>query len=854
MTASENITRAEATERSALVELQAYDVVLDVTSDGPTFSTVTTVTFTCRRPGASTWIDLIAPTVHSVVLNGTALDVSAVVDGPRISLPGLMADNVLVVTADGAFMNTGEGLHRFIDPVDKETYLYTQFESADSRRMYASFEQPDLKAEFGLTVTAPSHWKVVSNSPTPEPDVHGDGTATWAFPPTPRISTYITALVAGPYHRVTDSYTGQYGTYPLDVYCRESLAQFLDSDEILTVTKQGFAYFEEQFGVPYPFAKYDQLFVPEFNAGAMENAACVTILDDYVFRSRVTDAAYEQRANTILHELAHMWFGDLVTMTWWDDLWLNESFAEWAAHWSNVNATRYTDAWTTFSNLRKAWAYRQDQLPSTHPIAADMVDLDAVRVNFDGITYAKGASALRQLVAWVGEEEFLAGVRNYFTKHAWKNTELRDLLSELEATSGRDLSDWTAEWLQTSGVNLLRPSVAVGADGAYTSVVIEQEPPSSPDGVAQTLRSHRIALGLYDVVEGSLIRRERIEIDVTGARTDVPQLAGVRQPDLLLVNDDDLTFAKIRLDERSWATATEHLGDLVDPLPRALVWGAAWDMTRDAEASTGDFLRLVLSGIGRETDIGVVQGVLRQLKSAIDQFAAPQNRPAYLDRLAEAARAHAQAAEPGSDHQLAFTRAFVSAAASEAQLDVMAGLLDGSVVWPGLAVDTDLRWFLLQRLVAHGRFEDDRIQRELDSDDTATGRRQAAVARAARPTAVAKELAWAEIVDRTDLPNAIMDATIGGFVQPDQVDLLRGYREPLLRGPPASVGRAHHGDGPVDHDGPVPDAAGRRGDRRRDRCLPGGRPELGSSPTGGRGSRRGAAGDARPCEGRRAAP
>ena len=777
MTASENITRAEAKERSALVETHAYEVVLDVTSDGPTFSTVTTVTFGCRQPGASTWIDLIAPTVHSVVLNGVALDVSAVVDGPRITLPDLAADNVLVVTADGAFMNTGEGLHRFIDPVDKETYLYTQFESADSRRMYASFEQPDLKATFGLTVTAPSHWKVVSNSPTPEPDDHGDGTATWAFTPTPRLSTYITALVAGPYHRVTDSYTGQYGTYPLDIYCRESLAQYLDSDEILTVTKQGFAYFEEQFAVPYPFAKYDQLFVPEFNAGAMENAGCVTILEDYVFRSRVTDAAYEQRANTILHELAHMWFGDLVTMTWWDDLWLNESFAEWAAHWANVNATRYTDAWTTFSNLRKAWAYRQDQLPSTHPIAADMVDLDAVRVNFDGITYAKGASALRQLVAWVGEEEFLAGVRNYFTKHAWKNTELRDLLVELEATSGRDLSGWTSEWLQTSGVNLLRPTVTTSETGHYAEVVIEQEPPSSPEGVAQTLRSHRIGLGLYDVVDGSLVRRERLEIDVVGARTPVPQLAGVRQPDLLLVNDDDLTFAKIRLDDRSWATATAHLGDLVDPLPRALVWGAAWDMTRDAEVSTGDFLRLVLSGIGRETDIGVVQGVLRQLKAAIDQFAAPENRAGYLDRLAEAVSGHAQAAEESSDHQLAFTRAFVSAATTDAQLDLVAGLLDGSVVWPGLAVDTDLRWFLLQRLVAHGRFEDDRIQLELDSDDTATGRRQAAVARAARPTAVAKELAWAEIVDRTDLPNAIMDATIGGFVQPDQGELLRAYRD-----------------------------------------------------------------------------
>ncbi len=776
MTASENLTRAEAKERSALIEVASYDVVLDVATTEPTFPSTTTVRFTCRQPGASTWIDMIAPTVTSVVLNGVSLDVASIVDGPRINLAGLQADNTLVVTAEAEFMNTGEGLHRFVDPVDKETYLYSQFESADARRAYACFEQPDLKATFQLTVTAPDHWQVVSNSPTPEPVRDGDGAATWAFEPTPRVSTYITALVAGPYHKVSDSYSGTYGTYPLDLYCRESLAQYLDADEIFTVTKQGFAFFEKNFGVGYPFAKYDQLFVPEFNAGAMENAGCVTILEDYVFRSRVTDAAYEQRANTILHELAHMWFGDLVTMTWWDDLWLNESFAEWAAHWANVNATRYTDAWTTFSNLRKAWAYRQDQLPSTHPIAADMVDLDAVRVNFDGITYAKGASALRQLVAWVGEEHFLAGVRNYFAKHAWKNTELRDLLSELEATSGRDLSDWTTEWLQTSGVNLLRPVVEVDSDGNFTSVVVEQEPPSAPEGVAQTLRSHRIAVGLYDVTDAGLVRRERIEIDVVGARTDVPQLVGVRQPDLLLVNDDDLTFAKIRLDEKSWQTATEHVGDLVDPLPRSLIWGAAWDMTRDAEVSTGEFLTLVLSGIGRESDIGVVQGVLRQLKSAIDQFAAPANRSDYLVRLADAVRGHAENAEAGSDHQLAYTRAFVSAATTGAQLDTVAALLDGSLVWDGLAIDTDMRWFLLQRLVVKGRLDLDAIDKELDSDDTATGRRQAAVARAARPSPEAKELAWADVVERTDLPNAILEATIGGFVQPDQLDLLVPFR------------------------------------------------------------------------------
>jgi len=776
MSGNENITRAEAQERSQLIESRTYDVLLDLTTGPTTFATTTTVTFGCRTPGSSTWIDLIAPTVTSVVLNGVAQVVADCCEGSRIALQDLLAENTLVVEAVGAYMNTGEGLHRFVDPVDDEVYLYTQFESADARRMYACFEQPDLKATFALTVTAPDHWKVVSNSPTPAPEPVTAGVARWAFEPTPRMSSYITALVAGPYHEVRDEYVGPHGTYPMGVFCRESLAQYLDADDIFKLTKQGFAFFEEQFKTPYAFGKYDQLFVPEFNAGAMENAGCVTFLEDMVFRSRVTDAAYEQRANTILHELAHMWFGDLVTMSWWDDLWLNESFAEWASHYANVNATRYTDAWTTFSNQRKAWAYRQDQLPSTHPIAADMVDLDSVRVNFDGITYAKGASALRQLVAWVGEAEFLAGVTTYFGKHAWGNTELSDLLSELEVTSGRDLSTWTEEWLRTSGVNLMRPEITTDGTGSFTSFAILQEPPGSPEGIAPILRSHRMAIGLYDLAGGVLTRRERIELDVVGARTEVPQLIGTRQPDLLLLNDDDLTFTKIRLDERSWATAVDHLGEVDSSLARALIWGAAWDMTRDAEVSTGDYLSLVLSGVGAESDIGVVQVILRQLKTAIDVYAAPAHRAAYLERLADGMLTLAKAAEPASDRQLAFTRAFLGAAVTKDHLATLKGLLDGSVTWDGLAVDTDLRWSLLQRLVSQGEADESLIEAELASDDTATGRRQAAVARAARPTAVAKELAWADIIDRHDLPNALMNATIGGFVQPDQVDLLRPYR------------------------------------------------------------------------------
>ena len=771
---SENITRSEAAERSRLISVTSYEVVLDVTSTGPTFATDTTAVFACSSPGSSTWIDLIAPEVESVTLNGTPLDITTAVAGARIHLPNLEAMNTVRVIAQGKFMNTGEGLHRFVDPVDQETYLYTQFESADARRMYACFEQPDLKATFTLIVTAPAHWKAISNSPMAQV-VENGSTKTWTFEPTPTISTYITALVAGPYFEVRDEYAGPFGTYPLGLFCRQSLSEYLDSEEIFEVTKQGFAFFEDQFKVGYPFAKYDQLFVPEFNAGAMENAGCVTFLEDLIFRSRVTIAAYEQRANTILHELAHMWFGNLVTMTWWDDLWLNESFAEWAAHHANVHATRYNDAWTTFANLRKAWAYRQDQLPSTHPIAADMVDLDAVRVNFDGITYAKGASALRQLVAWVGEPEFMSGIGVYFNKHAWGNTQLSDLLTELEAASGRDLSDWTRQWLQTSGVNLLRPIVETDAQGLYTRVAIEQEPPGSPAGVAPTLRSHRVALGLYDLEGDSLVRRDLISIDVTGALTEVPELVGKKQPDLLLVNDSDLTFAKVRLDTKSWETVTKHLGGISDSLARAVIWSAAWDMTRDAEVSAGDFLSLVLSGIESESDVGVTSGVLRQLTTALDQFAAPVHREEYKIRLAQACEGFATRALAGSDHQLAFTKVFIANATTEPQLQTVSNLFDGTVVWEGLTVDTDLRWTMLQTLVAAGVKGDPDIDVELSSDNTATGIRQATVARAARPTREAKEEAWDSVLNNTKLPNTIIEATISGFQDPNQPALMRSF-------------------------------------------------------------------------------
>jgi aminopeptidase N len=773
----QNLTRDEAAGRSAVITDVAYAVDLDLSGTGQTYLSRTTVSFHCTVAGSSTWLDLIAPSVRSITLNGRQLDPRAGFADSRIHLPDLDSSNTVEIVADCAYMTSGEGLHRFIDPVDDEQYLYTQFEVADARRMYACFEQPDLKAPFQLTVQGPSHWVVTSNAATPQPTQVRDGVSRWQFLPTKPISTYITALVAGPYHVVRDVYAGAHGEYPLGVFCRKSLAEYLDVDDILLVTRQGFEFFERVFEMPYAFEKYDQLVVPEFNAGAMENAGCVTFREDYVFRSRVTEAAYENRANTILHEMAHMWFGDLVTMRWWDDLWLNESFAEWASHFANSKATRFTDAWATFANSRKAWAYRQDQLPSTHPIAADMVDLETVYTNFDGITYAKGASALRQLVAFVGEEDFLKGLRAYFAHYAWSNTSLNDLLTALADASGRDLSLWTQQWLQTSGVNMLRAAISEAPDGSMSQVTVEQTPPLLPAGVAPTLRDHRIAIGLYNLDASSLQRSRQVEVDVTGELTGVPALSDTARPDLLLLNDDDLTFAKIRLDTGSLQTVTAHFGKVQDPLARALLWGAMWDMTRDSEISTGAFLDTVISGLADEHEVGMVQQVLRQADSAIAVYAAPENRDPYAARLADFLDGLVQSAIPGSDHQLAFVRGLISVAGDEAKVALLSGLLDGSQTIKGLVVDTDLRWTLLRRLVVLGRAGGEHIDAELARDDTAAGRLNAATCRAAIPTAEAKAAAWHSCLHDTSMPNHMLNATIAGIAIAEHREMLRPHVE-----------------------------------------------------------------------------
>ncbi|MGP4097216.1 aminopeptidase N [Nonomuraea sp. KM90] len=784
-----NLTRDEARERARLLKVESYEVALDLTEGDERFESVTTVRFAGTRPGSSTFIDLHGANVRKVTLNGEALDVSAYdAEKGRFPLPSLAESNELIVDADCSYMRTGEGLHRFVDPVDQGVYLHSQFETADAHRMYACFDQPDLKATFQLTVLAPAGWEVVSNAAAstvtelPEqPGRHGTVQAArrWEFPATPVMSTYITALVAGPYHKVTSEHDG----IPLGIYCRASLAEHLDADNILEVTRQGFDFFHRVFGVRYPFGKYDQLFVPEFNAGAMENAGCVTFLEDYVFRSRVTDAVVERRAETILHEMAHMWFGDLVTMRWWDDLWLNESFATYMSVLAQAEATRWgKGAWTTFANVEKSWAYRQDQLPSTHPIAADIPDMQAVEVNFDGITYAKGASVLKQLVAYVGLDNFLAGVRDYFAEHAWGNTELKDLLNALERTSGRDLSSWSKEWLETSWVNTLRPEFEVSG-GRFTRFEVLQEAPAD----YPTLRSHRVAIGLYSLADGKLTRTKRVELDVVGARTNVAQLIGEEQPDLVLLNDDDLTYAKIRLDEGSMRTLVDGgIAAFTESLPRALCWSAAWDMTRDGEMSTRDYVRLVVSGAGTVADITVLQAVLRQARMAVQQYADPAWRAEGLALLATELRSLLGSAAPGSDQQLAFLQAFAPVATSEADLGVLRGILDGSAVPEGLTVDADLRWTLVHALVSGGVLAEADIDAELERDPTATGERSAAQCRAAIPTAEAKAAAWERIVDGK-LANHIARTTIGGFQEPHHPELLAPYRDKYF----AEVGRIY---------------------------------------------------------------
>ena len=763
-----NITQIEAAQRSEIIKVASYKIDLDVTTGAETFLVKTTIKFAGLKPGSTTFLDCVGKRVISAKLNGADFDPKF--DGETIFLPAIAADNTLEIEHEGIYSNSGEGLHRFVDPADNEVYLYTQFETGDARRMYACFDQPDQKATFTISTITPQHWAVISNYGIESAkDLDGDRKHT-QFATSQVISTYVTAIVAGAYTSVHDEYKGE-KTIPMGIYARKSFFQYVDAENIFEVTKQGFAYFEKTFGLAYPFGKYDQIAVAEYNWGAMENVGCVTFHEDVlIFRSKVTERSYISRASTIHHEMAHMWFGDLVTMKWWQDLWLNESFAEWASYMAVSESTKYKNAWTEFNSVRKNWAYRADQLSSTHPIAVEMKDLDDVRTNFDGISYAKGASVLQQLVAHVGRDNFIAGLRKYFAKHAYANTELSDLITELEATSGKNLTAWVATWLRTAGVNTLRPVIALDGD-KYSSVAVKQEAPLIPAG-SKELRPHRLYIGLFDIKGNALTRRESIEVDIAGELTEIKELAGKKAADLLLINDHDQTYAKLRFDDRSVETMKKYLGQLDDSLARGLIWASLWDSTRDGELSASDYIEIALNALKGETDISMITATFMQIDTAIWAYLAPKNRDAVRLSVANTAQELLASAKPGSDSQLQYARAFANNAYTPAQFESLKAMLNGSV--DGLLMDADLRWFIFLCGVKRGIFGVSDIQSEGDRDKTAHGKQYVAYAHAALPTHEAKAAAFKSITT-DDLSNTIHSYKCRGFNENIHCDLLEAF-------------------------------------------------------------------------------
>ncbi|MEJ6013398.1 aminopeptidase N [Corynebacterium sp. H127] len=749
-----NLTRAEAQQRSELLKVEHYGIQLDLTSSADTFESVTTVEFTAHQAG-DTFIDIRADRL-SATLNGAPYEAHySPEDG--LALRNLQPGTyTLVVDATIPYSHTGQGLHRFVDPADGKPYLYTQFETADAKRMFACFDQPDLKATYSIEALTPKDWKLITNAATTV-EAHGEALRHKAEVDYP-ISTYLIAVCAGPYHEVTDTWRGQLTHHPetpadqpleleipLGIYCRASIASSLDADRLFTETKQGFDWYHRNFGYSYPFVKYDQLFVPEFNMGAMENAGCVTFRDEYVFTSKVTRYRYERRAETILHEMAHMWFGDLVTMQWWDDLWLNESFATWSACISQAEETEYDTAWVTFANVEKSWAYQQDQLPSTHPVFADATDIETVEQNFDGITYAKGSSVLKQLQAYVGREAFLAGVRRHFAGHAFGNATFDDLLAAFEQASGRDLSTWADQWLKTTGINKLSPSYTV-TNGRYDSFAVAQE--GAQPGAGE-LRTHRVAVGLYSLIDGRVVRTNRIELDVAGATTLVPELVGKPAADLVLVNDEDLTYCLMGLDADSLHFVVENIARIEDPMARTLCWSAAWEMTRAGEMKARDFLSLVSAGAAAETEIAVLERILAQATTAVETYADPAwAKETGREKLAELLLAGVSSAEPGSDFQLAFAQALAKVRPNSAAITFFREVLAGAAP-AGLVIDADLRWAALTALIATGDVADapGAIAAERERDQSATGQNSAWRAEAAINTAANKQAVFTEVTD-----------------------------------------------------------------------------------------------------------
>ncbi len=752
------LTRDEAQTRARLLDVHHYTIDLDLTRGDATFDSRTVIRFTVRdeTDTTDTFVEVKPAELRTVTLDGHPLDPGAL-DENRLALKNLTpGEHELRVEAAMRYSRTGEGMHRFTDPADGETYVYTQLFLDDVQRVYAAFDQPDLKAVFDLNVTAPQGWTVLANGIT---EHTGDGH--WKAATTPPISTYLVAVAAGPWHSVRTEHRG----LPFGIHCRRSLAPHLDADadELLEITRGCFDRYHEKFTEPYPFDSYDQAFVPEFNAGAMENPGLVTFRDEFVFRSAVTDTQRQTRAMVIAHEMAHMWFGDLVTLRWWDDIWLNESFAEYMGYQTTAEATRFTDTWTDFGVTRKPWGYDADQRPSTHPVAPENVeDTASALLNFDGISYAKGASALRQLVTWLGEKDFLAGINTHFDRHKFANATLADFIDSLAAATDRDVHAWADAWLRTTGVDTITPRIT--GDNGDRALTVDRT----------GSRPHRVCVGLYDpdlTDEGRLTLRTRLDIDVPQSE---PRPIGKR-PALTVLNDGDLTYAKIRFDADSFQTLRTGLSGLPDPLTRAVVWNALRDAVRDGELAPTAYLAIARTHLPHERDLALVDGVLTFAGAHVtDRYLTPEQRPAALTTLTDLCRDLIRRTEDG-DHPGLRLIAVRHRIATAAHPDTIAAWLADGTVPGGPELDPELRWRILTRLAVLGATDEATIAAELAADPSAAGQEGAARCRAALPDAEAKSRAWEAMFATDDLSNYLFTATAQGFWQPEQADLVRDY-------------------------------------------------------------------------------
>lgn len=795
---NENLTQEEAALRAELITVDSYDVHVDLThatADFESYPVAATVTFSATA-GASTFIDYIHHSVDSVKLNGTNLPLDEVVVGSRITLPNLADENVLTIKGRSYFSRSGEGMHRYIDPADGKIYLYTQYEPADCRRVFPNFEQPDLKAVFNFRITAPKTWVVSSNAELDrEIEDPTDSTITKrVFKPTARISTYITTLLAGEYFVAHDVYKPtaavNSGTLPLVAYCRQSLKDHFDYDNIFTVTKQGLDYFQDLFDYPYPYPKYEQAFVPEYNLGAMENPGLVTFTESYIYVSGATESQLEARANVICHEMSHMWFGDLVTMKWWNDLWLKESFADFMGNLGAKEANGFKDAWVTFANQRKAWAYRQDQMPTTHPIVADIPHLEAARQNFDGITYAKGASALKQLVAYVGFDTFIEAARVYFKRFAWGNTTLDDFLGVLNEVSDRDVLTWANAWLQTSGLTTLALNQDKDANGKLIGLTITQDFPGSvPTSLG---RPHLLKLATFTLQDDKLTPTALIPVDVpAGATTSEialtdDQLAAVADADLLLLNAEDLTYAKVIIgEEEGRALALSHVSTIDDALTRGIIWGSLWHQVRDGKLATSAFVNAIGHAAAQETSATLLSNLLAQAQGAISLYTPTHQREALWDALYTALAQALDTATAGSDPQLIILRALLAVSAHstlglELTQDIAQGAYqatDGDIPdAPGISYNQTLGWNALSALAVQDAVDTDLLNRARAYRTSATAERGYAFATAALPTADAKQAAYAAVTGNMELSNELLSATASGF-QHGPEELRTGYRE-----------------------------------------------------------------------------